>query len=132
MLPAARAVAVQRDPERRLDLEPDPAAEAAPADDFGHGVQCTRRDIAYTDRLMWELIFMMLILKIPIVYLILVVYWAIKAEPKPPEPAVLPVAVGPDPQPRTPWVARRRPPRRPSRGGPHTPRPRAGRASVAR
>ena len=34
---------------------------------------------------MWELIFMMLILKIPIVYLILVVYWAIRSEPKPVE-----------------------------------------------
>ena len=73
---------------------------------------------------------MMLILKIPIVYLILVVYWAIKAEPKPPEPAALPVAPAPGPEPRAPWVARRRPPRRPSRGGPHTPRPRTGRASV--
>jgi hypothetical protein len=71
---------------------------------------------------MWELIFMMLILKIPIVYLCLVVYWAVKAEPKPPEPALLPVA--PDPKPDEPptWVARRRPPRRPGRGGPHTPR----------
>jgi hypothetical protein len=33
----------------------------------------------------WELIFMMLILKIPIAYLCFVVYWAVKAEPKPPE-----------------------------------------------
>jgi len=32
----------------------------------------------------WEFIFMMLVLKIPIVYLGLVVYWAVKAEPKPP------------------------------------------------
>jgi hypothetical protein len=31
----------------------------------------------------WELIFMMLILKIPIVYLGLVVWYAIKAEPEP-------------------------------------------------
>jgi hypothetical protein len=70
---------------------------------------------------MWELIFMMLILKIPIVYLCLVVYWAIKAEPRPPEPALLPARpeMGPD---QPPTKAARRPPRRPSRGGPHTPR----------
>jgi hypothetical protein len=82
---------------------------------------------------MWELIFMMLILKIPIVYLILVVYWAVKSEPKPPEPAAL-VPARPDTEPErpSPWVARRRPPRRPSRGGPHTPRPRVERAPIAR
>jgi hypothetical protein len=71
---------------------------------------------------MWELIFMMLILKIPIAYLCFVVYWAIKAEPKPPEPALLPAV--PDPEPDRPpsWTATRRPPRKPQRGGPHTPR----------
>jgi hypothetical protein len=74
---------------------------------------------------------MMLILKLPIVYLILVVYWAVRAEPKPPEPAMLPVAPAPDPQRPSPWVARR-PPRRPPRGGPHTPRPRTGRAPLLR
>ena len=64
---------------------------------------------------MWELIFMMVILKIPIVYLGLVVYWAVKSEPRPPEPALLPAV--PEPEPRPPW---RRPvrPRRP-RPGPH-------------
>jgi hypothetical protein len=62
----------------------------------------------------WEFVFMMLILKIPIVYLGFVVYWAVKAEPKPPEPAVL-VASVPEPEPRPPW--RRRPRRR--RPGPH-------------
>jgi hypothetical protein len=81
---------------------------------------------------MWELIFMMLILKIPIVYLILVVYWAVRAEPKPPEPAMLPSPPGPDPGGGSRWVARRRPPRRPSRGGPHSPRPRVSRAPVPR
>jgi hypothetical protein len=65
--------------------------------------------------MVWEFVFMMVILKIPIVYLCLVVYWAVKAEPKPPEPALLPVE-RPEPEPRTPW--RRRPPRR-RRGGPH-------------
>jgi hypothetical protein len=66
--------------------------------------------------MVWEFVFMMVILKIPIVYLCLVVYWAVKAEPKPPEPALLPVQ--PDlPEPRSPWRRARRP-RRP-RGGPH-------------
>ena len=59
---------------------------------------------------------MMLVLKIPIVYLGVVVYWAVKAEPKPPEPALLP-AVVPEPTPRAPWSRPVRP-RRP-RPGPH-------------
>jgi hypothetical protein len=66
--------------------------------------------------MVWEFVFMMVILKIPIVYLCLVVYWAVKAEPKPPEPAQLRVGAG-DPEPRAPWRPpvrrRRRPP------GPH-------------
>lgn len=33
----------------------------------------------------WEIVFMLLILKIPIVYLCAVLWWAIKAEPSPPE-----------------------------------------------
>lgn len=37
----------------------------------------------------WEAIFMLLVLKIPIVYLALVVWWAIKAEPQQPEGAAL-------------------------------------------
>ena len=40
---------------------------------------------------MWELIWLMLIMKIPIVYLCWVVYWAIKSEPRPEEPAVIQV-----------------------------------------
>jgi hypothetical protein len=66
--------------------------------------------------MVWEFVFMMLILKIPIVYLGLVVYWAVKAEPEPPEPALLPV-VAPELEPRPPWrpqLRRRRP-----RTGPH-------------
>jgi hypothetical protein len=62
-----------------------------------------------------ELIFMMLVLKLPIVYVGLVCWWAIRAEPKPPEPALLPAALPDDPSP-----ARWRPPRRrPRRPGPH-------------
>jgi hypothetical protein len=65
--------------------------------------------------MVWEFVFMMVILKIPIVYLCLVVYWAIRAEPKPPEPAHLRIEAG-DPEPRAPWRPRFRGRRRP---GPH-------------
>ena len=46
----------------------------------------------------------MVIMKIPIVYLCWVVYWAIKAEPKPdePEPALVPVAPTPPIRPDRP------------------------------
>ena len=69
--------------------------------------------------MVWELIFMMVILKIPIAYLCGVVYWAVKAEPNPPEPAVLPARLDPDPfpPPECPWRRTRSLPRRPPRGG---------------
>ena len=38
---------------------------------------------------MWELIWLMVIMKIPILYLCWVVYWAVKAEPRPEEPATV-------------------------------------------
>ena len=58
----------------------------------------------------WELIFMMLILKIPIVYLGLVVWYAIRAEPEP----------GVDPSEYSTWRPWRKPTEpRPRRGGPH-------------
>ena len=77
--------------------------------------------------MVWEFVFMMLILKIPIVYLCLVVYWAVKAEPKPPEPAQL--AAEPfELEPRPPWRPRSRIPRR----GPHGSPVRARRAPVRR
>jgi hypothetical protein len=59
---------------------------------------------------MWELIFLMVILKIPIVYLCAVVWWAIKAEPNPPEGAALPTRDDGPP---------RRGPRRPRLPRPH-------------
>ncbi|HEV2712114.1 MAG TPA: hypothetical protein VGU26_03370 [Gaiellaceae bacterium] len=64
---------------------------------------------------MVEIIFLMLVLKLPILYLIGVVWWAVRAEPPPPEPAVLPVVN--DDAPAAPF--RRTRPRRPLRGGPH-------------
>ena len=65
---------------------------------------------------------MMLILKLPIAYLVFVVWWAVRAEPKPPEPAIVP-AVPEEPEPRTPWQAGRR---RKPRSGPHGGAPRRG------
>jgi hypothetical protein len=65
---------------------------------------------------MWELIFMMLVLKIPIVYLCSVVWWAIKAEPEGDSPG------GSDGIEWKPW--QHRPGPRPRRGGPHGSRPR--------
>ena len=53
--------------------------------------------IAYTRRVLWELVFMMLVLKIPVFYLCAVVWWAIRAEPRPLEGAPLPASLGPTP-----------------------------------
>ena len=49
---------------------------------------------------------MLVILKIPVVYLCLVVWWAIRAEPEPLEGATRPVLVTPEP-PDCDWRARR-------------------------
>src|SRR2546423_15176619 len=76
----------------------------------------------------WEIIFLMLILKIPIVYLCGVVYYAIKAEPRPEAGASVTLRVGPEdqgpggwhpPPPRRPW----RPPGGPARAHPPPPPP---------
>jgi hypothetical protein len=66
----------------------------------------------------WELIFLMVILKIPIVYLCWIVYWAIKAEPKPEEGEAVAVRIPTGPRP--PFDSRRPRPTRPRRphGGP--------------
>jgi hypothetical protein len=63
--------------------------------------------------MVWEFIFLMLILKIPVIYLCLVVYWAIRGGGRPAEPVRL--AAGPEIEPRPPWT--RRPAGR--RIGPH-------------
>lgn len=68
--------------------------------------------VSYTSQMSsaaWELVFMMLILKIPIVYLGLVVWYAIKAEPEP----------GVDPSEYSVWRPWHRRGPRPRRGGPH-------------
>jgi hypothetical protein len=75
---------------------------------------------------------MMVVLKIPIVYLCLVVYWAVKAEPAPPEPARTRVAEPPESH--SPWTrpaGRLRPRRGPRRGPERTPT-KARRAAVQR
>ena len=60
---------------------------------------------------MWvEVVFMMFILKLPVIYVCWLVWWAVRAEPRPLEGA----AVTADDEP-SPW---RRSPCRPPRGGP--------------
>jgi hypothetical protein len=74
---------------------------------------------------------MMLVLKLPIVYVGLVCWWAIRAEPKPLEPALLP-AVLPDELGPAPWRRPRPRPRRPGpRGGPSRTYARTQRAAAA-
>jgi hypothetical protein len=63
----------------------------------------------------FEIVFLLVILKIPIVYLCAVVWWAIRAEPRPFEGAARPAELPGSP----PLRPRRRRPIRPgSRGGP--------------
>jgi hypothetical protein len=60
----------------------------------------------------WEQIWLMVIMKIPILYLCWVVYWAIKSEPRHEEPVVATGAADDGP---SGW----RPRRGPRRTGPH-------------
>jgi hypothetical protein len=80
-----------------------------------------------------ELVFLMVILKIPIAYLCYVVYYAIKAKPLPPAGAAVTARVGPEePQ---PYVGRGRRfphPRPRPHGGPVRTYPRTARAALAR
>ena len=72
---------------------------------------------------------MLVILKIPVVYLCVVVWWAIRAKPLPLEPALKPVAERARPEARVALLAGR--PRRPPAVG-RTARPGRGYARVAR
>ena len=81
----------------------------------------------------WEVVFLMVILKIPIVYLCFVIYYAIKATPRPEEGAAVTARLGPDSGPPTGW--RRLHPRRfrpGPHGGPTRTYPRTPRAALAR
>jgi hypothetical protein len=77
----------------------------------------------------WELIWMLVILKIPVVYLCMVVWWAIRSEPRPPEPSVETVRAEPEPPPGRRF-SRAQPPR--PRRGPHGTPSRGYRRKVAR
>jgi hypothetical protein len=80
----------------------------------------------------WELVFLMLILKIPVVYLGVVVYYAIKAEPRPEEGAAVTARLGGD---DSGGGRRRRNPRRRvprPHGGPSRTSPRMPRTAMAR
>jgi hypothetical protein len=88
--------------------------------------------------MVWEIVFMLVLLKIPLVYLCMVVWWAIRAEPRDEQPEA-PVRVADTPEGDAPVHRRPRPPRggrpnRPRRGS-RTPyrspsRPHASRAEV--
>jgi hypothetical protein len=81
----------------------------------------------------WELVFLMVILKIPIVYLGAVIWYAIKAKPLPTAGAGVTAQIGPEPEPAG-WS--RLHPRRFGRprphGGPTRTYPRTPRTAVAR
>jgi hypothetical protein len=57
----------------------------------------------------WELVFMMVVLKLPIAYLVAVVWWAVRAQPEPYAPVVT-AAPAVEPKP-CPWHRGRRTPR---------------------
>jgi hypothetical protein len=65
----------------------------------------------------WEIVFMLVILKIPIVYLCVVIWWAITAEPSHPDPTEVAVVADTPPAGGAPW---RRGPVRPRPARPHT------------
>jgi hypothetical protein len=63
--------------------------------------------------MLWEAVFLLLVLKIPIVYMCMVIWWAIRAEPHGEQPAVL-ASVSDTPSPP--------PPPAPVTAGPRAPR----------
>ena len=81
----------------------------------------------------WEIVFLVVILKIPMVYLCAVVYYAIKAEPRPSAGAGVIAKLGPDDS--GPGLRRRHRPsglRPRPHGGPRRTYPRTARAAYAR
>ena len=90
------------------------------------------KGIAYTrQRMVWEAVFLLVVLKIPIVYLCVVVWWAIRAEPRPEEGAGLVARVTPT-DPDCDWRARRRARLVDGRGPRRGPGPRHTRPAYAR
>jgi hypothetical protein len=80
----------------------------------------------------WELIFLMLVMKLPIAYLSAVVWWAVKAEPRPEEGAARLAELPTEPPSRyTPWRPRRRPPHAGPHGSPTRRAPRVPRVARA-
>jgi hypothetical protein len=85
--------------------------------------------------MVWEAVFMLVLLKIPIVYLALVVWWAIKAEPRDQRPAAL-VSVSDTPPSGPGWSSgdrvrsTGRDPRTPTRSGPRRSRAAGARTAV--
>jgi len=79
----------------------------------------------------WEIVFLMVILKIPIVYLCVVIYYAVRAEPKPDEGAAVTARIGPDDDGRGGLRRRVRPRRLHPHGGPSRTYPRVPRAASA-
>ncbi len=68
--------------------------------------------------MVWEIVFMLLVLKIPVVYLCVVVWYAIGDEPRPAEPVgVVAVTDTPSPDHGAQW-AKSRAPRRLNPSGP--------------
>jgi hypothetical protein len=80
--------------------------------------------------MVWEFVFLMIALKIPIIYLCLVVYWAIRNDGRPAEGAAL--VARPDVEPRPPWSPRPRTRRGGPHGSPLRTYSRAGRRAVSR
>lgn len=82
----------------------------------------------------WEIVFLMVILKIPIVYLCTVIYYAVKAEPRRGRGGSAAVRVEPDSPSSGSGRFGRRPRRRPPRphGGPVRVYARSARVALAR
>jgi hypothetical protein len=68
--------------------------------------------------MVWETVFFLVVLKIPVVYLALVVWWAIRAQPDGTEPVGVPLVTDTPPEGPGFGVARR-PARRPHPTRPH-------------